>query len=471
MNTLPTTTATQAPPLAPSSRWALASLSLSMLLPSLDTSIANAGLPALARTFEASFAQVQWIVLAYLLSITTLLVSAGRLGDLLGRRRLLLCGITLFTLASLLCGLAPSLGWLIAARALQGLGAAIMLALTLALVGETVPKARLGSTMGLLGSLSAIGTTLGPALGGVLLVALGWQAIFLVSVPLGLLNGGLAWRYLPPDGPLTRGEQRRFDLPGSLLLVLTLGAYALAMTQGQGALLLLAAVGAGLFVWRQGRAAVPLVRLPLLADRQLSAGLAMSLLVSTVIMSTLVVGPFYLARGLGLDALAVGLVLAAGPAAAALSGVPAGRLVDRFGTRRMAQAGLLGMALGATLLALLPSASGVPGYLMPMLLLTASYGLFQAANNTSIMAAIDPQQRGVVAGLLSLSRNLGLISGTACLGALFAFATAADVSTASAPALARGMHVCFAVAAGLTVLALLICHLAQGKRRHSGDPD
>ena len=467
MNTLSTTTAAQAPP----SRWALASLSLSMLLPSLDTSIANAGLPALAGTFEASFAQVQWIVLAYLLSITTLLVSAGRLGDLMGRRRLLLCGISLFTLASLLCGLAPSLGWLIAARALQGFGAAIMLALTLALVGETVPKARIGSAMGLLGSLSAIGTTLGPALGGVLLVTSGWQAIFLVSVPLGLLNGWLAWRYLPADGPFAKGKPRGFDLPGSLVLALTLGAYALAMTQGHWVLLLLAAAGAGLFVWRQGRVAVPLVRLQLLGDRQLSAGLAMSLLVSTVIMSTLVVGPFYLARGLGLDALAVGLVLAAGPAVAALSGVPAGRLVDRWGTRRMTQAGLLGMALGATALALLPSASAVPGYLMPMLLLTASYALFQAANNTSIMAGIDPQQRGVVAGLLSLSRNLGLISGAACMGALFAFATAADVSVASAPALAQGLHSSFAVATVLIILALLISHFALGKRGQSGTPD
>ena len=467
MNTLSTTTAAQAPP----SRWALASLSLSMLLPSLDTSIANAGLPALAGTFEASFAQVQWIVLAYLLSITTLLVSAGRLGDLMGRRRLLLCGISLFTLASLLCGLAPSLGWLIAARALQGFGAAIMLALTLALVGETVPKARIGSAMGLLGSLSAIGTTLGPALGGVLLVASGWQAIFLVSVPLGLLNGWLAWRYLPADGPFAKGKPRGFDLPGSLVLALTLGAYALAMTQGHWVLLLLAAAGAGLFVWRQGRVAVPLVRLQLLGDRQLSAGLAMSLLVSTVIMSTLVVGPFYLARGLGLDALAVGLVLAAGPAVAALSGVPAGRLVDRWGMRRMTQAGLLGIALGATALALLPSASAVPGYLMPMLLLTASYALFQAANNTSIMAGIDPQQRGVVAGLLSLSRNLGLISGAACMGALFAFATAADVSVASAPALAQGLHASFAVATVLIILALLISHFALGKRGQSGTPD
>ena len=146
-------------------RWALASLSLSMLMPSLDTSIANAGLPTLSQALDASFQQVQWIVLAYLLAITTLIVSVGRLGDIVGRRRLMLAGIAIFTLASLACGLAPSLGWLVAARAVQGLGAAIMLALTVALVGETVPKAQTGSAMGLLGTVSAIGTTLGPSLG------------------------------------------------------------------------------------------------------------------------------------------------------------------------------------------------------------------------------------------------------------------------------------------------------------------
>lgn len=120
-------------------RWALASLSLSMLMPSLDTSIANAGLPTLAEAFDASFQQVQWIVLAYLLAITTLIVSVGRLGDIVGRRRLLLTGIGIFTLSSLACGVAPSLGWLVGARAVQGLGAAIMLALTVAFVGEAVP--------------------------------------------------------------------------------------------------------------------------------------------------------------------------------------------------------------------------------------------------------------------------------------------------------------------------------------------
>src|SRR5260221_1996012 len=133
----------------PSVRWALASLSLSMLLSSLGTSIANVGLPTLAQAFSASFQDVQWIVLAYLLAITTLIVSVGRLGDIAGRRRLLLSGILLFTLASVLCGVAPTLWLLIAARAAQGLGAAIMMALAVALVGETVPPARTGSAMGL----------------------------------------------------------------------------------------------------------------------------------------------------------------------------------------------------------------------------------------------------------------------------------------------------------------------------------
>src|SRR6185312_14172349 len=172
----------------PSVRWALAGLSLSMLLSSLGTSIANVGLPTLAQAFNASFQDVQWIVLAYLLAITTLIVSVGRLGDIIGRRRLLLAGIALFTLASILCGLAPSLSLLIAARALQGLGAGVMMTLALAFVGETVPKERTGSAMGLLGTMSAVGTALGPSLGGMLIAASGWQAIFLVIVPLGIVT-------------------------------------------------------------------------------------------------------------------------------------------------------------------------------------------------------------------------------------------------------------------------------------------
>ncbi|MES2584568.1 MAG: MFS transporter [Pseudomonadota bacterium] len=448
---------------------ALASLSLSMLLSSLGTSIANVGLPTLAQVFNASFQHVQWVVLAYLLAITTLIVSVGRLGDLVGRRRLLLAGIALFTLASILCATAPTLWLLVAARVVQGLGAATMMALTLAFVGETVPKEKTGSAMGLLGTMSAVGTALGPSLGGVLIAGIGWQAIFLVNAPLGLLAFLLAYRYLPADRPTLNKAGAGFDAMGTLLLALTLAAYALAMTMRHpdghgvgfgvlnGTLLLAAALGTGLFVLVESKTASPLISLAMLRDARFSASLANSTLVSTVVMATLVVGPFYLSRALGLDAALVGLVLSVGPVAAALTGVPAGRLVDRFGAPHITVVGLVAMAVGALFFCMAPMALGIPGYTTPIVALTIGYALFQTANNTATMANVPADQRGVISGMLNLSRNLGLITGASAMGAVFAWASAAnDVTTAHREAVANGMRVTFAAATGLIVLALAV---------------
>ena len=433
-----------------------------MLLSSLGTSIANVGLPTLARAFNASFQEVQWIVLAYLLAITTLIVSVGRLGDIIGRRRLLLAGMFLFTLASVLCGIAPTLWLLIAARAVQGLGAAVMMALTMAFVGETVPKAKTGNAMGLLGTMSAIGTALGPSLGGVLIAGLGWRAIFLVNVPLGVLTFLLAHRYLPPDRRRPKADRAGFDHVGTLLLALTLAAYALAMTIGRGsfgplniALLSAAVFGACLFVLTETRAASPLIRLAMFGDRALSASLAMSALVSTVMMATLVVGPFYLSRALGLDAALVGLVLSVGPLVVALTGVPAGGIADRFGAKRMTIVGLIAIAAGSFILSIVPATLGIPGYIAPIVVITVGYALFQTANNTAVMTDIRPDQRGVISGMLNLSRNLGLITGASVMGAVFALASATiDVTTARPEAVATGMRITFAVAALVIVCAI-----------------
>src|SRR4029077_1215720 len=252
----------------------------------------------------------------------------------------------------------------------QGVGAAIMMALAMALVGETVPKQKTGSAMGLLATTSAIGTALGPSLGGVLIAGLGWRAIFLVNVPLGILTFLLAYRTLPCDRRGPKTELGSFDTMGTLLLALTLAAYALAMTVGRGrfgplnmALLLAAAGRVGLFLRAEGSAAPPLIRLAMFRDPVLRASLAMSALVSTVLMATLVVGPFYLSGALGLDAAVVGLVLSVGPLVVALSGVPAGRVTDRFGAQRITIAGLIGIAAGSVLLSMLPATLGIPGYI------------------------------------------------------------------------------------------------------------
>ena len=445
-----------------------------MLLASLGTSSANVALPTLARAFDASFQDVQWIVLAYLLAITTVIVSVGRLGDMIGRRRLMLAGLFLFTAASVLCGVAPALWVLITARAVQGLGAAVMMALAMAFVGETIPREKTGSAMGLLGTMSAVGTALGPSLGGVLIAGLDWRAIFLINLPLGLLAFFLAWRYLPVDRQVSeiQNDRARFDSLGTLLLALTLAAYALAMTMGRGsfgplngALLLVSIVGVCLFARVEAKAASPLIRLAMFRNPVLGPGFAMSALVTTVVMATLVVGPFHLSGALGLDASHVGLVMSAGPVVAALTGVPAGRMVDRIGAHHMSVAGLVAMAVGASAMAMLPTTCGVPGYIVPLVVITAGYALFQAANNTVVMTDVRPDQRGVVSGMLNLSRNLGLITGASVMGAVFALgARTTDITAASSGSIVRGMQMTFAVAAVLVALALSI---AVASRRHA----
>lgn len=440
-----------------------------MLLPSLGTSSANVALPTLTEAFSASFRQIQWVVLAYLLATTTLIIGVGRLGDITGRRRLLLAGIVLFTVSSVVCGVAPTLWLLIAARVVQGLGAAIMMALTMAFVGETVPKARIGSAMGLLGTMSAIGTAFGPSIGGVLIAGFGWPAIFFVTVPPGLLTLLLAFRFLPAERRETQTGAVRFDYSGMLLLALTLAAYALAMTTERGslglynvALLVAAMVGIGLFLFAEAKAAVPLIQLSLFRNPVLSAGFATSALVTTVVMATLVVGPFYLSGALALDTAHVGLVMSAGPVVAALAGILAGRSVDRFGAHHMTIIGLIGMAAGCSSLPILPITFGVPGYITPLIVITAGYALFQAANNTAVMAAARPDQRGVISGLLNLSRNLGLITGASVMGTVFAFGVATSgVMTARPEAVAAGMRLTFAVAAALIVGALTVASISH----------
>jgi MFS family permease len=239
-----------------------------------------------------------------------------------------------------------------------------------------------------------------------------------------------------------------------LLLVGALLAFALAAT-GAGTRWWygVSALCAAAFVRTEARARAPLVPLALLRDGVTATGFATSALTMALMMTTMLVGPFYLGRALGLGAGGVGLALAVGPVVAALAGVPSGRLVDRHGARRTGMAGLAAMALGAGLVALAPRAAGVAGWIGPLAVLTAGYALFQAANNTAVMEAAGSDRRGVAAGLLNLARQLGLIGGSALLGAMFA-AGAPDPVHAAAADVAAATHATFALAALLPLLGL-----------------
>ncbi len=442
----------------------LGPLALAVLLASLGVSIATVALPTLARHFLAPVSQVQWVILAYLLSITVVIVSAARLGDLLGHGRVLLAGIGVFTVASAICATAPTLGVLIAARAGQGVGGAILMAVPVAIIRDMVARERMGAAMGLMGTMSAIGTALGPSVGGLVIAWAGWRWSFLLLAMLGAALFVLALRWVPAMRAAGPSTWRGLDVPGALVLAFTLAAYSLAATGALGAagpvralMGLAAAAGLAAFVVIETRQAVPLVQLAVLRDRRIAVSLFANLLVSTVMMSTLVVGPFYLAFALGLDEGLVGLVMAVGPATAALSGVPAGRLTDKAGPRRILGLGLAQTLAGLLCFAVLPGQVGVAGYVLSLMLLTPGFQLFLAANNTGVMMAAPEDQRGMISGLLGLSRNLGFMTGASVMGAVFALAVGtADVARAPAEAVGAAFTTTFLVAAGLTMVAMIV---------------
>ncbi|MCX7305008.1 MAG: MFS transporter [Hyphomicrobiales bacterium] len=454
----------------------LATLAGATLLASLGISIVSVALPTLTVAFSAPISDVQWAVLAYLMAVTVTVVMAGRLADLHGHRRMLIIGLAIFFIASVFCAISPTLAALVASRAIQGIGGAILMALPISIARNAVAKDRIGSAMGLLGTMSAIGTALGPSVGGLLIVGFGWRAAFILLAGLGALALALAMSAIPAEPARTGKAKTAMDWPGAILLAATLAAYALATSRGKaalgwstGLLLAIAALALACFVITEWRSRSPLVPVLLLRAPGIAIPLALNVLVATVMMSTLVVGPFFLSFGLRLNDGMVGIIMAAGPVTAALAGVPAGRLTDRFGAPRILAAGLIEIFVGLVCLAFLPRWFGVAGYVISLAALTPGFQLFLAANNTVVMASASDDGRGMLSGLLGLSRNLGFMTGASTMAMLFAAAMGtAEVSKASGQIVGHAFTTTFLIAAGLMLLALILALVGQqGLRQES----
>lgn len=450
----------------------LVTLVAATLTASLGISIASVLLPTLTRYFSASVSDVQWVVLAYLMSVTLTIVSAGRLADLFGQRRVLVNGFVIFLTASVLCATAPSLGVLIAARTVQGLGGAILIALSLSTARELVPQEQLGSAMGLLGTTSAIGTALGPSLSGILLAWGDWRLPFWGLIGLSVLAMALSMVFLPVNTAQREVSLKQLDIPGTGILMFALASYALATSSGDGqvlvppeTLVIVSLVAFALFVIVEKKSASPLIPTALICNRVTGLGFVMNLLVGTIMMSTLVVGPFFLAFSLGLNDALIGMVLAVGPVASALAGIPAGKITDSLGANRVLVIGLAQMLIGLLCLAYLPLFFGTGGYLVALLMLTPSFQLFLAANNTAVLADAPKEQRGRLSGLLGLSRNLGLMTGTSAMSTVFVtMLGTGDVAQAPAADVARAFSLTFIAAAGLAVGALGLAMCSQAYR-------
>jgi EmrB/QacA subfamily drug resistance transporter len=398
----------------------------SILMATLDISIVNISLPTLIIKLNTDFPTIQWVILSYVLVVTSLMMGAARLGDMFGMKKLYLAGLMVFTVSSLLCGLAPNVGWLIAFRALQGVGAVMLQALGTAIITAVFPGAERGRAMGIIGGIVSVGLALGPALGGVLIGVSGWRSVFLVNVPIGVLAILIGWRFIPLD--TGAGGGKKFDVFGGLALMITLICYALAMTMGQRfgfnqpwIIGLLAAALAGLicFVIIEFKTEQPMIEPGLFKNTLFSLNLVMGLVVFTLLGGTFIL-PFYLVLVKGYATEKVGLLMMTVPLAMGLISPVSGVLSDRLGPRGISLLGLVVIVIACLGISTLDEHVTVWGYILRLVPFGLGMGIFQSPNNSAIMGAVPRERLGVASGLLALSRTLGHTSGLPLMGAVFA---------------------------------------------------
>ncbi len=433
----------------------------------LDGTVMNLALPGIALDMRVSASAVIWVVNAYQLGILTLLLPLARLGELFGYKRVYLSGLGLFTLASLACLFSTTLPQLSAARALQGMGAAGMFALNAALVRAIYPQRLLGLGIAINSAVVAVASVAGPSVAALVLSVASWPWLFAINLPLGLAVFALGTRCLPGRGN-TRAGGEGFSMPDAALNVamfalLFLGLDRLlprgqpasgATADGLTAAALLAAgvaVGA-VYVWRQRRQLVPLLPIDLLRIPVFRLSMLTSIAAFAAQMLASIALPFLLLHGLGRSAADAGLVLTVWPIATVLAAPVAGRLIGRVADGLLGGIGLLTLALGLALMALLPEQPSLAQLAWRLALCGMGFGLFQSPNNHTIVTSAPASRSGAAGGMLGTARLTGQSIGALAIALLFSWGLAAEQrAPVSALALAA---LCAAVASGTSLLRL-----------------
>lgn len=461
-----------------SRKWfVLVAIAMAIFLGTIDGSIVNVALPTLADEFDTSFGVVQWVSLGYLLTQATLTLGFGRLGDMVGKKPIFTAGFGVFTLFSVLAGLAPSIEFLIAARVFQAVGAAMIFALGFAITTEAFPSSERGRALGINGAMVSLGIIAGPVLGGLLIDIASWRLIFLVNLPIGIVGTVTAIAFVPNTKPRLA---QRFDWVGAGVFLVALGALLGALTYGQDvgfsdplvlAGLLVSSLAMASFVVIERRVDAPMVDLSLFRAPDLSANLTLGFLQFVAIAGLFLIFPFYLEDVLGFSTREVGLLLASVPVTLGIIAPFSGALSDRLGSRPVTVTGLvvtsLGLILAATLFGLDTSAVQ---FVAVGLVIGAGFGLFQSPNNSAILGAVPPERLGITSGLLTINRITGQIVGIAVLGTVWASRTVAYAgggTAESAPpsAQASGLRDTLVVTATIGVVSVAIALLAWRRSR------
>lgn len=455
-----------------SQKWlVLAAVAASTILATIDASIVNVAFPTLVDELGTSFNIIQWVALGYMLTIATLTMGMSRLGDVVGKKKLFVTGIVVFTVASAACGLVPNVSWLIGFRVLQAVGAVLILALGAAILVEAFPPSERGKSLGWIGSTVSIGIITGPVLGGLLISSFSWRAIFFINIPVGIVSTYMALRFVPKTAP-PRGQ--RFDIAGAVLMSTALFSLSLALTLGQDAgfgspsILIAFAVSllsAVAFVLVELKVESPMIQLRLFRSPVLTVSVVSGFLTYSCLAATFFLLPFYLEGVLGFEVGQVGLLLGAAPLMVGLVSPISGTLSDRLGIRRLTLFGLVLIAVSYIGFVTFDVDTTALHYLLIAVPLGVGVGVFNSPNNSAIMGSVPPEYMGIGGGLLTITRLLGQITGVAVLGSIWATSVAAAAGGSLPPegasgadpiAQVAGLHTTFIVAGVIMAASVLV---------------
>ncbi|HWE63269.1 MAG TPA: MFS transporter [Chloroflexota bacterium] len=469
----------------------LAIVAVGVFMATLDTSIVNISLPSIARYFGVALTgAIEWVIIAYLVVIASVLLTFGRLSDQIGRKPLWMAGLAIFTVGSALCGMAPSLLLLIAARGLQGLGAAMLFAVSPAMLTGAFPPSERGRALGLNAVVVALGTSAGPTLGGLITDQLSWRWIFFVNVPLGIAGILATWRLLHER---VEHKQVRFDPFGALLLGSGLAAVTLGLSFGQEwgwtSPLLIGVIAFGivalvLMVVVERRVQDPIVDLALLRNRVFASANASLVLSFLALFAVSFLLPFYFEQLRGFSPLKSGLLLTPLPLSIAVVAPFSGSLADRIGTRWLAAGGLTLACLGLVLISMLSATSAVWDIVWRLVVTGIGQAMFQSPNNSALMGSAPKEEQGEAAGFLATGRVIGQSCSVALAGAVFAGAGATAAGQALAAAIhghalphgrltalqhtfTSGFHAAFLVCAGVAAIGV-VTSLVRGDEQTAG---
>ncbi|MEN6573121.1 MFS transporter [Methanobacterium aggregans] len=451
----------------------LIAISIGAVMVPMNASIINVSLPTIATFFNASITTAEWVLTAYLITLLSMVLFFGRLGDFVGHERLYLAGLVGFIVSSILCSMSPSIMSLEIFRAIQGFSAAMMLSVSMGIVKRAFPKHQLGKAMGMYSVAVAVGLALGPAIGGIIGETFGWRFIFLVNVPLGIMSFIICYKVL------VRGARRavKWDIPGTLLQFACLFSLVYFLNYIENGLDTTALLIAGfsfttlvLFIWNELHAKNPMLNLKIFKNRTFSA-FDVSLHFNYICMYMLLfVMPFYLQKVLHLNANLTGLVLTASPLIMMFLAPVSGALSDKWGSRRPALLGSVISAFALLSMTQLQTTSTALDVFLRLALLGVGTALFQAPTNRALMASTPPKESGVASSIIVTTRNLGMVFAVCFGGILLNTAISPDVlqqghlfSTA-AQNLTTGMHRVVLLGAVLSILMALLAFIGLLKR-------